>query len=696
MQGGDSRDPNSGTAPAIGAGLALVAFLGVGLPLLGGAVFDAIAPGLSLDAIPLHSLVEGAGGAIALLLAALLRVGVVQRGRRHPELWIGAALVGMGTLDLVHAAVAPGNAFVFLHSAATFVGGLFFAGAILPARWTNSGRLDLLPLGVFGGAIGLALWAVLAPATLPPMLHDGEFTRVARGLNVAGGLLFFAAAVHFARALRTRRTWDPLLFAAHCTLFGSAGVLFDRSSLWDGPWWWWHALRLGAYVVAMAYMLYDYSRGQERVATLLEEVDATNRALEGRVAERTEELAATNQRLTEEMRERERLEKVRWEARLEHAQKLESLGVLAGGIAHDFNNLLVGMLGNASIALEDVPREHKARESIEHIERAARRAAELTRQMLAYSGKGRFVVEPLDLSEVVDEMRDLLEVSINKKASLVRELGRELPLVRADATQLRQVVMNLITNASDALEDKPGSIRLSTGLVQADAAYLDEMDVGSEATPGTFVYLEVTDTGQGMDEETRVRMFDPFFTTKASGRGLGLAATLGILRGHGGAIRVYSESGKGSAIKILLPADAQATRRVATTSTPVPLTGLMGCVLVVDDQEVVRRLARRALERAGLSVVTADDGAEALELFEADPHRFDLVLLDLTMPRVSGEETFAAMRRKLPGVRVLLMSGYNAQDTTSRFVGKGLAGFLQKPFTAQELVAKVAALLAAR
>ncbi len=685
---GRLRREEPSTPDLASAGLLVVA-VSLGLPIVGSGVLSVVAPSWRLAAVPFHSVVEAVGGFIAITLAILLRLRLDSGERRCPDVWVGAALAAMGVLDIAHAAVEPGQSFVWLHSVATFAGGLFFAGTLLPMRWARSGRLDLLPLFTGVAALLLCLWAVVAPEALPRMLVDGEFTTAARGLNIAGGLLFFAAALRFGHRFIRHRTWDALLFTVHCALFGSAGVLFELSVLWDGEWWWWHALRLAAYSVAIGYLLLDYWRTQARMTLLNAELDASNRSLERRVAERTGELATANDRPRSEMAERERLETARGEARLQHAQKRESLGVLAGGIAHGFNNLLVGMLGNASMALQDTPKGHRARPALEQIELASRRAAELTRQMLAYSGKGRFVVEPLDLSEVVLEMKDLLEVSVSKRAALRTELADALPAVRADATQLRQVVMNLITNASDALDGEDGTVTLATGVIEAGPDYLEQMEPGQELEPGRYVFVEVSDTGRGMDEEGRVRMFDPFFTTKMTGRGLGLAATQGIVRGHQGAIRVYSEEGRGSAIKVLLPvAEGEQAVRSQRSRPPAP-ANLSGTVLVVDDHEIVRNLAGAALRRSGLTVIEASDGREALELYAVHGSTIDVVLLDLTMPRLSGEETFAALRETNPAVRVLLMSGYNAQDTTGRFVGKGLAGFLQKPFTSVELVRRV-------
>jgi PAS domain S-box-containing protein len=385
-------------------------------------------------------------------------------------------------------------------------------------------------------------------------------------------------------------------------------------------------------------------------------------------------------------------ERRRLELQMQHAQKLESLGVLAGGIAHDFNNLLVGMLGNASLALMDVPPGLPARRAIEDIERAAQRAAELTRQLLAYSGKGRFVIEPVDLSRLVEDMTSLLRAALSKKAELSLDLRRALPSVEADATQLRQVVMNLLVNASDAIGDEPGTIAIRTGVQRVDALYRATLLDGAQLLDGDHVFVDVADTGTGMDEATLARIFDPFFTTKFTGRGLGLAATLGIVRGHKGAIKVYSEPGRGSTFRVLLPAGAGAP--VSDADRPA-FEGWQGegTVLVVDDEPAVRAVTRSLLERRGFRVVEAADGEEGVQRFLAAPDAFRLVLLDLTMPKLDGEETFRRMRQLAPGVKVLLMSGYNQQNVTSQFVGKGLAGFLQKPFRAAELYAAVARVL---
>ncbi|MFW5869576.1 MAG: response regulator [Planctomycetota bacterium] len=394
--------------------------------------------------------------------------------------------------------------------------------------------------------------------------------------------------------------------------------------------------------------------------------------------------------ITDQLRSEEENRKLT--AQIQHTQKLESLGVLAGGIAHDFNNLLVGILGNADLALMEMSELAPARPSVEEIKKVAIRASDLTSQMLAYSGKGRFVVRPIDLNELVDEMLHLLEVSMSKKAVLRRDLAEDLPLIEADASQIRQIAMNLVTNASDAIGEGSGTITIRTCLLEADERYLTGLFPNDELTPGRYVCLEVADTGCGMDEETRRRVFDPFFTTKFAGRGLGLAAVLGIVRGHRGAISVYSEPGAGTMFKVLLPALSDDVRLQkdplppqAGTQKPVRDT----TVLVVDDEDTVRTVAGEILRRHGFEVIEADDGRQAVEIYRDRGDEIDAVLLDLTMPHMDGEEAFREIRRINPRAKVLLASGYNEQDTLSRFVGKGLAGFVAKPFEGKLLVGRI-------
>lgn len=379
------------------------------------------------------------------------------------------------------------------------------------------------------------------------------------------------------------------------------------------------------------------------------------------------------------------------ERKLQETQKLESLGVLAGGIAHDFNNLLVSVLGNVGLVLVDLEPESPVREPIEQIKVAAQRAADLTRQMLAYSGKGRFVMQRVNLNTVITEMTQLLQVSISKNAQLELNLVKDLAPLEGDVTQIRQVIMNLIVNASDALGDKPGKISLSTGTVLADRDYLESSFLAPELTPGHYVYVQVADTGVGMDKETLGKIFDPFFTTKFTGRGLGLAAVLGIVRGHGGAIRVYSEPGHGSVFRVLFP-----VKDVVHEGDKPAGAGLKkgnGIVLVIDDEEVVRNVTKRMLSRIGYEPLLAEDGVVGIEAYKKNKDQIVGVLLDMTMPRLSGEETLSRLKEINPNVRVLLMSGYSEQEASNRFMGKGLSGFMQKPYTPQDLQEKLQSIL---
>jgi PAS domain S-box-containing protein len=379
-------------------------------------------------------------------------------------------------------------------------------------------------------------------------------------------------------------------------------------------------------------------------------------------------------------------ERLKFLSQIQQTQKLESLGVLAGGIAHDFNNLLMAVLGHADLALDALPSASDARDDLEEIRRAAQRATELCKQMLAYSGKGRFVIQPVEPQKVVEEMLHMLRVSISKNAILKLNFSPNLPSIDADASQLRQVVMNLVVNASEAIGDRSGVITLTTGAMDCDRHYLSEAWLDEQLPEGMYVFVEVADTGAGMDPETRSRIFDPFFTTKFTGRGLGLAAVLGIVRGHRGAIKVYSELGRGTMFKVLFPVSQRSEVRERSS----PVRGIYegkGTVLLVDDDESVRAVGRKMLERIGFSVVVAADGSEAIARFRERADDIICAIVDLTMPHVDGAETFRELRRMRPGVRVILSSGYNEQDVTQRFVGKGLAGFIQKPYQLSTLVA---------
>ncbi len=383
-------------------------------------------------------------------------------------------------------------------------------------------------------------------------------------------------------------------------------------------------------------------------------------------------------------------ERLKFEAQMQHTQKLESLGVLAGGIAHDFNNILTAILGNADLARMEISSLSPAVPRIEAINKAALRAAGLAQQMLAYSGRGKFISEDIEINELVEEMGHLLAVALSKKVVLRYHLTENLPLIDADAAQVRQVVMNLITNAAEAIGERSGVVTVTTGLIDCSEPYLQGTFTYDDLESGLYVFIEVADTGCGMDEETKSKLFDPFFTTKFTGRGLGMAAVLGIVRGHKGAIKVYSEEGKGSTFKVLIPALERSASKMNHRFKELD-NSWQGCgtVLLVDDEETIRALGKEMLNLLGFAVVTAADGRQALEVFKANKSDIVAVVLDLTMPHMDGVETYRELRQIDKDVRVVVASGYSENDISEQFAGKGLAGVIQKPFQLAELRKKL-------
>ncbi len=381
-------------------------------------------------------------------------------------------------------------------------------------------------------------------------------------------------------------------------------------------------------------------------------------------------------------------ERKKSEERLRQAQKLESIGLLAGGVAHDFNNLLVGVIGNASLAREILPPGHEATELLQGVIGTGERLAHLTRQMLAYSGKGRFLVEPLDLSDLVPEMSALVQPSIPKKIAVHFELVPDLPPVEADRGQMQQVFMNLVINAAEAIGSHAGLISVKTGLQTVDGAFIRIHPEAADLHPGRYVALEVRDTGSGMDKATQAKIFDPFFSTKFQGRGLGLAAVSGIVRGHKGVIIVASTPGKGTCFTVLFPAAEGATPSQPVSARDASLQGV-GTVLVVDDEEVVRMLAKKALERYGYHVLLAEGGLAAIDVFKRHPGDIALVLLDLSMPDMGGVEALPELRKIRPNVKVVVSSGYSEAETMRLFAGQPVSGFFPKPFTAAHVASVV-------
>ncbi len=388
----------------------------------------------------------------------------------------------------------------------------------------------------------------------------------------------------------------------------------------------------------------------------------------------------------QDVTERHRAEEDRreLEVRMRETQKLESLGVLAGGVAHDFNNLLLAIIGNADLARLSLPRTSPVREHLVDIETSARRAADLCRQMLAFSGRGKFQPEQLSLNDVIQDSMPMLEVSISKRVALRTQVARDLPLIEADLGQMRQLLMNLVVNASEAVGENYGVATLATGLRNCDERYFKTSYLSDKLEPGMYVYLEVTDTGCGMDEATRERIFEPFFSTKLTGRGLGMPAVLGIVRGHGGAIKVYSEPDKGSTFLVLFPA-AGGDAPAAEAENPSAWKG-SGTVLLVDDEDSVRTVGKRMLTRAGFDVLLARDGQEGLDLFRQRAGEIACVILDVAMPNMDGEECYRRIREIRADIPVLLSSGYTEHFISEHFTEQASSGFIQKPYVLGSLI----------
>lgn len=411
-----------------------------------------------------------------------------------------------------------------------------------------------------------------------------------------------------------------------------------------------------------------------------------------------------------ERREAEK-ERKRLEQQILQAQKMEGLGVLAGGIVHDFNNLLVGVLGNTGLALRRLPKDSPVYEYLKRIEQAAQQAAELTGKMLAYSGRNAFMARPVDLSRIVRETEPLLRAGISKEVDLEFDLPENLQKFYGDASQIHQLIVNLVTNAAEALEGKPGKVRIRTYPFSVTPDYLEQVFFRENAEPGPYVGLEISDTGRGIPPDQINRIFDPFFSTRFSGRGLGLPVVLGIVRGHKGIIHLYSEPGIGTTFKILFPvaADLQETAAVPgyltpdqthedespdvedATEHPEP-----GQILIADDETPVRQVMREVIERAGFTVTEAQDGEEAVSIFRQDPRRWRAVILDLTMPRMNGREAFDKIRDIRGDVPVIIASGFAAQDIDLQFRDRPPSAFLQKPFRTRDLAALISRVLSAQ
>lgn len=386
-------------------------------------------------------------------------------------------------------------------------------------------------------------------------------------------------------------------------------------------------------------------------------------------------------------------DRLEFERQLLHTQKLESLGVLAGGIAHDFNNLLLAILGNVELAAMKIQAESPAHGLLDQAMRAANRAADLTSRLLAYSGKGVFVISQLNLNDLVNENAALFRTAVPRTVSIDMHLPPRLPDIMGDIAQIQQVIMNLITNASEAIEIQAGRIRISTGQQTCDKAYLSASRLDEKPAPGSYVYLEVRDNGAGMSEQTQQRVFDPFFTTKFAGRGLGMSAVLGIVKAHSGALFLDSSPGNGTTIRVVFPVAEKAGSRelppVAAPPAKLKQRSLSGKALIVDDEKAVLKICVSMVKHCGLTTISASDGAEAVETFRTHRHEIDLVLMDLTMPNMDGVAAMLELRKIQPDVRIILSSGFNEQELDERIRDQNPSGFIRKPYSLKNLEAEL-------
>jgi PAS domain S-box-containing protein len=397
-----------------------------------------------------------------------------------------------------------------------------------------------------------------------------------------------------------------------------------------------------------------------------------------REGEHTPYLLGLIEDITEEKQGEE--EQRRMERQLQEAQRLESLGVLAGGVAHDFNNILVGILGYAQLALSDLPTSSPAYDNIQHVIGNAQRAANLASQILAYAGKRTVASQTLDLNQLIHDMRSLLQTSVAPSASLNYDLEPDLPPINADATQIRQIVLNLITNAAESILKGVGRIGIATALETLDQAALSRLNFGADQQPGQYVRMSVSDTGCGMDETTRLRMFEPFFTTKFIGRGLGLAAVHGIVRSHRGMVHVTSDPGNGTTINIWFPAIVGQP----TPEPPAPTTE-RGILLVIEREDATRDILCRLLPHLGFDVVSAADQQAGLQILADQTTRLSGVILDPVAPLLPNSPFLLTFRAQRPDLPIILIAGPYGEAIPQHFGGIRIAGILQKPFTLSEV-----------
>lgn len=368
------------------------------------------------------------------------------------------------------------------------------------------------------------------------------------------------------------------------------------------------------------------------------------------------------------------------------AQKLESLGLLAGGIAHDFNNLLTGILGNTDMLLYELPDYLPVQQKLIDIRKAAKKASELTKQMLAYSGKSTFTTEIIDLNGLIDEMSSLFDISISKKVKIIYSLDYETPCISGDTTQISQILMNLVLNASEAIENN-GEVKISTYMKECNSAEINAFNLNNNITPGNYLVLEISDNGAGIPSDKIKQIFDPFYTTKFTGRGLGLAAVSGIIRSHNAGLQVISRINEGTKFRIFFqPSQQRASSQVIEERKTIDLQKKHITVLVADDESYIRSLTSRMLKTAGFDVLLAENGIDAIRIFRQNIDKIGCIILDLTMPEMDGHEALIELRKISNKLPIIISSGYSEVDITPQFEGENISGFLQKPYQFDELL----------
>lgn len=389
----------------------------------------------------------------------------------------------------------------------------------------------------------------------------------------------------------------------------------------------------------------------------------------------------------QDITERKEVEEKRVELQrqMQHMQKLESLGLMAGGIAHDFNNLLMAIMGNLELSMAQMKPETSTFKGLENAMSAAKRASKLTLQMLSYAGRAQFHISQMDLNELIRENMEIFKINLGKNVDLKLELNDTIPAIAADVSQIQQVVMNLITNAAEALENRFGTVKIITGVEQLSQSDFQQNILERNPAAGEYIYIEVSDEGVGMDQETQERLFDPFFTTKFTGRGLGMSAVKGIVEGHSGAIFVESELHAGTTIRVLLPrndtgSESTTEQRDSPPSVKEKLNSFTGKILVVDDEEMVRDVCISMIENLGMEAIQAQDGQSAVRIYQEKSSEISCAIVDYSMPGMDGVETFKELITVDPDIRIILSSGFTEDARLGELRSQGLAGFLHKPY----------------